>query len=110
MEPLIEAVERLGEMLRAEIRALGATLITAQAPRIAVTVRDATLLLGCGRATVFELLKRGELQRVKGPGRETLVSTASIEARLAAPPPREPLRHRVSAGKWKRMDARRLRT
>lgn len=104
------AVERLGETLRAEIRALGETLSVAQAgPKSAVTVREAMKLLGCGRGTVFALLKRGEVQRADGPGRATLITLASIHARLAAPPP-EPLRHRVSAGKWKRMDARRLHT
>ena len=46
----------------------------------AVTVEQATSLLGCAKTRIFDLLKSGQLRRGKRLGRRTMVRTSSITA------------------------------
>ncbi len=47
-----------------------------------VSVEDAAEMLGCKRAQVFVLIRRGQLRRVKKIGREIRVTVESIKALL----------------------------
>jgi excisionase family DNA binding protein len=48
---------------------------------VAIPVKEAARLLSCSRTHVYDLIRRGELLRLKD-GRMTRVLTASIEAYL----------------------------
>jgi hypothetical protein len=79
---------------------------------LAVSVDDAARLLGCGaskqrkkkpktkwrpgRSSVYEMIKRGELEAYKD-GARTKVTMESIERRLASLPRIQPRSARVSA-------------
>ena len=65
-----------------------------QLPPLAVTVKRACELSSLGPSTVWTFIRDGRLQVVRVPGvRRTLVTYASL-ARLLAPPPAAPRRHR----------------
>ncbi len=64
---------------------------------VSVTAETAAILLGAGRTTVFRLLREGLLKRGRSVGRETRITTASIDALLEgpkkaarSPPPKTP--------------------
>jgi len=70
-----------------DIRASGPMMEPGQ---VAVSIAAAMKLLGCGRSRIFELLKKGDLQRAPNKvGRETMILTSSIDALLHSPEPRE---------------------
>jgi hypothetical protein len=64
--------------LRRELRALRDDM--GMQRQAAVPVLEAARRLGCSRARVFELLKRGELKRAPSFGKSTMVDVASIDA------------------------------
>lgn len=87
--------------LRRELRALRSEVgLQNQA---AVPVLEAARRLGCSRARVFELLKKGELKRATSFGKATMVDTASIDALRARveeptlPPTRAPRAKKLPA-------------
>lgn len=50
-------------------------------PGLGLTILEVAARLRCSRSRVFGLLRTGDLDRVDGaPGRETLVTVASVEA------------------------------
>ena len=76
--------------------------LTAQAVRLglglAMKVKPAGKLIGCGRTRIFELLGDGQLEGVKS-GRDTLIKTPSILRYMASLPRAEikPSKKRVAA-------------
>jgi excisionase family DNA binding protein len=65
--------------LRTEVRGIAAS------GDVAISVEEAARRLGCGRTTVFELLKEGRLRRAKSLGRRTML-LASAVAKLGTHP------------------------
>lgn len=53
--------------------------------KIAVTIREATMLSGLGKTTIFDLLKREKLTRRKA-GRKTLILLAELQAYVESLP------------------------
>lgn len=50
--------------------------------QITVTVADARTALGLGRTSLYRLMAKGQLQKVK-VGRRTLITVASVEQLVA---------------------------
>jgi excisionase family DNA binding protein len=85
--------ETSAAQLAAELRVVRTQLSAmAGASDFAIPAEEAARRLGCGRTTVFDLLKRRRLIRTKSPGRRVLITAASVEQLLAdnQPQPRRP--------------------
>jgi hypothetical protein len=73
VQKLTAAVEGLQD----EVRQLRAATVRADSPTL--TLDEAETKLGCKRTKLNELVRIGKVVRVKGPGREGLVTTESVE-------------------------------
>ncbi|MBL6458822.1 helix-turn-helix domain-containing protein [Belnapia sp. T6] len=63
-------------------------MYSAEPKRLAYSVDDAAKRIGCGRTTVFGLIRTGRLAAVKLGGR-TLVTESALSTLLASLPPAE---------------------
>lgn len=55
-------------------------------------------MMGCGRTTVFTLLRRGIIERAPRYGRELRILRSSVEAALIGPQTQAPKKRAQSAG------------
>ena len=92
LQQLREDVGRIGVLL-AQLK-----LVLATPPKPAVSMAEATELLGCGRSQVFKLLAQGKLRRGQRVGRQVTVTIASIQALQESLIAGKPTRRRRHAG------------
>jgi hypothetical protein len=76
-----------------------------------MTIEAVSRRLGCKRSTIFRLLSERKLHRGKGPGRGTVITTASVERyerERLAPEPRARRKHEAPSPAGRVVDHRAL--